>query len=337
MLEIAGVRLLPLAPLGNGWLGVSLFFVLSGFVLALPYERGTRRLASWADARIFLVRRAARLLPLYYLVSLVCFAFLAPPNARTPGIFAHLMAVTFPFTAETFFPAYNWVLWSLGVEIWFSALFPALMWLRGRLGLAGFGVMSLALSMAVRVLGNQPQFWGPNPVLNYVKDSVPGRLDDFAVGMVLAAILVHTRDWKPTGVQRTGLFTLALVALYATCHGWDAVRLERLDRAFVPFLHNGFQLGCAAGVIGLLFSPPGAIRRGWSNRALQLLGMMCYSIYVWHGVLIGRLVLVGPGAYAWSRVAAYFGFVLLLSALTYRYVEFGHVRETRKLFEPSEA
>jgi peptidoglycan/LPS O-acetylase OafA/YrhL len=332
--EIGGLQLLPLAPLANGWLGVSLFFVLSGFVLALPYERGARNLGSWVDVRAFLVRRAARLLPLYYLVSLVCFAFLATQAAWTLTNFIHLMALTFPFTAETFFPSYNWVLWSLGVEIGFSVLFPALLLLRFRIGIAGFLTGSLIFSAGFRVFGNQPRFWTEHPVLNYVKDGIPGRLDDFVLGMVIAAIFVRAGDWRPSVAQRAGLFALALTALYATCYGSDAVQLERLPRAVIPFLNNIFQLGCATGMLALLFSPSGLIRRLWSNRALQLLGMMCYSLYVWHGILIHRIATDAAGAYTLGRLTAYFMFLLLLSTLSYRYIEFGAVRETRKLFTP---
>jgi peptidoglycan/LPS O-acetylase OafA/YrhL len=332
--EINGVLLLPLTPLANGWLGVSLFFVLSGFVLALPYERETRNLDSWVDVRAFLLRRAARLLPLYYLVSLICFVFLAAQSDWTLINFIHLMALTFPFTADTFFPAYNWVLWSLGVEIGFSLLFPAMLWLRFRIGIAGFLTGSLIVSAGFRVFGNQPRFWTESPVLNYVKDNIPGRMDDFALGMVLAAIFVRAGDWRPSAAQRAGLFCVAVTALYATCYGSDAVQLERLPRVVVPILNNIFQLGCATGVLALLFAPGGLIRWLWTNRALQLLGMMCYSLYVWHGVLIPRIAMDAEGSFTVGRLTAYFMFLLLLSALSYRYIEFGAVRDTRKLFTP---
>jgi peptidoglycan/LPS O-acetylase OafA/YrhL len=62
--------------------------------------------------------------------------------------------------------------------------------------------------------------------------------------------------------------------------------------------------------------------------------MMCYSLYVWHGILIQRIAMDAAGTYTLGRLTAYFMFLLLLSALSYRYIEFGAVRETRKLFTP---
>src|SRR5271169_2972100 len=62
----------PLFFLSYGWIGVQLFFVLSGFVLYLPFARGKATMASWADWKRYYGRRAARLLPLYYLVALLC-------------------------------------------------------------------------------------------------------------------------------------------------------------------------------------------------------------------------------------------------------------------------
>src|SRR5690242_8532584 len=65
-------RLGPLEVLGSsGWLGVNLFFFLSGFVLYYPYLLGRRRMESLADVRWFLRHRAERLLPLYLFIGVL--------------------------------------------------------------------------------------------------------------------------------------------------------------------------------------------------------------------------------------------------------------------------
>ena len=58
-----------------------------------------------------------------------------------------------------------------------------------------------------------------------------------------------------------------------------------------------------------------------SFSALQMLGLMCYSIYLWHMIILNRIGL----SYYYPLV------VLFLSALTYRYVEFGAERNWKKL------
>jgi peptidoglycan/LPS O-acetylase OafA/YrhL len=330
--EFGGWTLLPLAPLSNGWLGVSLFFVLSGFVLSLPYERQTRRMASRADTVSFFVRRAARLLPLYYLVSLVCFIFLMPAKGQTLANFMMLLTVTLNFSQGTFFPAYNWVLWSLGIEIWMSMLFPLLWIARRKLGLGFFFGAASIFATAVRIFGNQSQFWDGNPVLNWVKDGLGGRVDDFALGMVLAAVFVRWGNRRfGSGLQAAAL-ALAAGTLFLTCEAWDLIRVASLDRSVAPLLNNLFQVACASGVLGLLYTSNAVLRFLISNRAIQLLGMMCYSLYVWHGILIARAGLATPGGYNAQNIAIYFVWLGLLSALSYRYIEFGHVREARLLF-----
>jgi peptidoglycan/LPS O-acetylase OafA/YrhL len=65
----------------------------------------------------------------------------------------------------------------------------------------------------------------------------------------------------------------------------------------------------------------------WPPRGIAR--MTCYSLYVWHGVTI--LPMIG-GSYTVVTIGTYFATVLATSALSYRYIEFGHVRDRRSLF-----
>ena len=80
-IRVGGLTLLPYAPLANGFLGVNLFFILSGFVLYLPYASGRRTMARGEDYRRFYVHRFQRIMPLYYLFVAVALVTVAPPSA----------------------------------------------------------------------------------------------------------------------------------------------------------------------------------------------------------------------------------------------------------------
>jgi peptidoglycan/LPS O-acetylase OafA/YrhL len=72
----------------------------------------------------------------------------------------------------------------------------------------------------------------------------------------------------------------------------------------------------------------GLARSALESRPLQLLGMMCYSIYVWHGLVILRYA---PSFNQGLQYLAYLSTVLALAFLTYRYVEFGKANSMREL------
>lgn len=63
------LTIFPLSILSNGWIGPAVF-ILSGFVLYLPYAEGKRRMNALQDAGAYYKRRAARLLPSYYISTL---------------------------------------------------------------------------------------------------------------------------------------------------------------------------------------------------------------------------------------------------------------------------
>jgi peptidoglycan/LPS O-acetylase OafA/YrhL len=234
------------------------------------------------------------------------------------------VTVVFPFRASSFFPPGNWVLWSIGVEIWFSALFPLLVIWAGR---AGFRVLLpavLVLALAVRFAGYGAGPFAPGMLLNHVSDSVLGRLDEFCWGMLLAQLVARGTLARFSGALAAVGLALALGTALAW-GGW-------YRRVNVPTSAAFYSLALDLGIFlvaGWLARGPSLVRRVLENRPLQLLGMMCYSIYLWHGIVLLRFepsFRLGALPYL-----AYLGVVLLLSAATYRYVEFRQVSDWREL------
>ena len=326
-IEIGGLTLLPFSPLANGWLGVNLFFVLSGFVLFAPYHANLRPMDTIGDVATFYRKRARRLLPLYFLVSLFGFIFVLQPPERTLSAFFLMATTTFPFTKGTFFPLYNGTLWSIGVEIWLSIAFPLLLLAYRRVGMWRVLVGTLILSMAVRIIGNDPEFYVKIPVLNFVKDSFLGRLDDLVLGMVIVCLYHRFKDYQVWEGWLFLCFLGGLAFLLATSSLWDYIQLEQVTRNVAPLPNTLFHCGCVLTLLSVLLTKNTVARFIFANPVIQLLGMMCYSLYVWHVWLIGRMA--GP------PMDQIFVFAILFPAittLTYRYVEFGHVKETKMLF-----
>jgi peptidoglycan/LPS O-acetylase OafA/YrhL len=316
--------------LQNGWLGVSLFFFLSGAVLYLPYARREKRMENLADAKKFICHRLGRLLPLYYFVGFVCIAYGMKDPFDTDKLrdwvyILMLLTVSFNFHPSSFAPRFNYPFWSIGLEIWFSLLFPLILpfYQRHRNTLL---IVAVAITFVLRGISVTPPF--SSGALHWIADSLPARLPDFLFGM-LAVDLARARsrllNWGSFVVLGIG-GTFGVLALW---HFWY---LGLVSIYFKIFLTVFLDISLLFG-IGFLFS-----RHSWLGSVLTLwplrvIGAMCYSIYLWHKPLFDRLFTGRKFDFMerMEMLPLYLGFLLIISTLSYRYFEFGG-RDIRSIF-----
>jgi len=322
----------PLSPFliieSSGWLGVNLFFFLSGFVLYLPYAAGSRSFVGWESIRKFYIHRAKRLLPLYYATTLILLIFFTGYQLNEWQFYQNFLDhlfVTFVFKKESFLPASNWVLWSLGVEIWFSILFPFLVYAIHKIGWRKTLIIVLFISLAVRLEGRWylPVIGDRHAVLNFISDSVLGRLDEFMLGMLGAYLYVGRKLVLMPVAQLfigVGLVSAAMLLWALWYRGNYPYSIAGLFN--IP-LDIGFLLIVNALLIGC--SPISRLISLWP---LQMSGLMCYSLYLWHGVIVSKYQ---PSAYSIPTYLAFLALTYCLSWLTYRYIEFGAHQDWRNL------
>ena len=104
--------------LNNGWLGVPFFFILSGFILTyahadMHFDR--------AQLRRFFAARFSRLYPVYILALLICIPFVDHFSFATDWFQFFLLQTWFPNSGAT---DWNFVAWTLSVEMLFYLVFP---------------------------------------------------------------------------------------------------------------------------------------------------------------------------------------------------------------------
>jgi peptidoglycan/LPS O-acetylase OafA/YrhL len=315
----------------NAFLGVNIFFVLSGFVLYLPYRAKRRSIDRLADFPSFYWHRSNRLLPLYYIVVLVTVALHAKSAAGSNAWYLELgglLSTLFIFSAHGFMPPSNIVLWSVGVEIWFSLLFPALVLLIGRWSIERVLLASLVVCAAFIFAGSLLPVERVG-VFRPFTSGIFGSCYQFVLGMFVCHLyLKGANDAALRRLHSHMLLPGALlisVALYLMHHG--------------PWLTGQvlgsmlFCIGFASLLLGLL-SGRNPIRRLLEIWPLQLLGCMCYSIYAWHGIAMNAMIPPETSTLSGTlRLSApYFLVTIALSALSYRYIEFGRERNWKALF-----
>ncbi len=343
--------------LSNSWLGVNLFFVLSGFVLFRPYANGWRTMQSRSDLTSFYRRRWQRLMPLYFVCVAITMAvyyvltyFVAQqsgepwPDAPIVRDILLMATVTFPFTSDMWYPRCNWVLWSLGIEIWFSVLFPLLVVLVHKFGMRVVYVAAVLIALAIRVASVRSGGGFTFEVLDPVRDCLLARIDDFATGMGIA-FLFRERGRYSEG-NRPGLgYAMTFAGIFLMWLGaatWDWVLDEYLSESVVPYINLVVNVGAGLLLAGLLTIPYGFLHRLFGNGPLQVIGMMCFSIYVWHGPLILWIFDVDTSSQAqespdyFSRLLLiYLPCLVVVTILSYRFIEFGDKKDWRPLFRPA--
>jgi peptidoglycan/LPS O-acetylase OafA/YrhL len=261
-------------------LGLILFFVLSGYLLYRGFARAALQHERPVDLGLFALRRAARILPAYYLAMLGTFVLLWGAG-DTPGVrLPHSgELVLFAFFAQNYSThtilTFNPVTWTLCLEALFYALLPLLgligyRWSRGRARrqgalLVGLIALGVGWNAAVHLLGG-------NMV---AAKALPAYLPYFALGMLLALYVERelARHGRVPSLSPwlTGALVLAGAAALV-CNGvWHSDVLQNLPAGV------GFATLLAAVVAGR--GPATA----WIHaRPLAKLGLMSYGIYLWH-------------------------------------------------------
>ncbi|TMJ19817.1 MAG: acyltransferase [Alphaproteobacteria bacterium] len=303
----------------GGFIGVDIFFVISGYLLTSII------LDEWADGRFsiagFYERRARRILPalvvLLALVSVACSLLFSPlqnydyaQSVFATAVFASnaLFAMRLDYfagiTAETRPLLHTW---SLAVEEQFYVLLPFLMlallrWAPKRmpLVLAGLGVASFLLSV---------EFTAAQPEIAFYH--LPFRMWELLAGCWLAT-RPPPRAPSFRSATTTGVLGLTLIALAVTLYD-----------QYLPFP----GIGAVAPVLGAALiiragdhgSHP--VSRLLSSRPLVGIGLISYSLYLWHWppIVLSQLYLFRflTGA---ERVSIFL-FAVLMASLSWRFVE----------------
>ncbi len=296
------------------WCGVDLFFVLSGFFIGgiLIDRRDSPRLT-----RIFYLRRALRILPLYY-VTLGC--VLALHAMGVAGSFQLFPAWVYGLFLTNFALAgghtWDWlplsVLWSLAVEEQFYLLAPWLIRLLSPARLPWFaaGVALLAWALRLALLGWRPSGHFAAQVL------MPLRMDALALGLLVAwavrsdaarpCFVVLAARWKH--FLALGLAGLAFLALQRPSAG---------DATLCAYGYTLLAIFFALLVAIVAEVRPPALCRALAWRPLAHLGRHSYFVYLWHAVIgVGVIQWLGGPHFRLDSPTA-FGVVALAVAATW--------------------
>jgi len=305
--------------LPGGFVGVDVFFVISGFLITrLIAEARDAGSFSWGG---FYLRRARRIIPAYLLVVLVTAALavviemprlLAMTGAATATSGLFLTNILFTQTAGYFAPGAQQNpllhLWSLGVEEQFYLLWPALIallsWkpLRGRRAMLALVLLLASLVLAQVLVGQGATTWA------FL--GLPTRVWEFLVGGVLALGLV-----KPPGDRTTanlaavigGLMIAGSLAFLNEASAFPGLSAVPVCVGTALLIWSG--MGVAPGLAVLRLAP------------VVGLGRISYSLYLWHWPL---LVLAADVAQQPLTTLQRLGLValsLVLALLTWRLIE----------------
>lgn len=318
-------------PLGFGFAGVDVFFVLSGFLLSLPFAMAAVRGSASPPVRPYFRRRFLRVFPAYYAQLLIILAvggwFLSWERLDIPGLLAHLL-MFFNIGWEPIRPLVG-VWWTLPVEMGFYLMLPLLAPFMSPRKWLPVLLAGIAVSLAYRAWAGT--HFGPQGSASafLAASQLPGNLAEFLLG-ASAALIVQwgsLREWpRPSGRVLDLMFAFGLllpavwlwnVVLAASAEYW----LGHWSMVIAPLV-MGLPLSVA--VLALYWgSRLGAALL--ANRAVYFLGLISYSLYLWHFVVMQQLQVLLGARYTemphWVTFPLSATAVIAVASLSYYLVE----------------
>jgi peptidoglycan/LPS O-acetylase OafA/YrhL len=286
----------------HGYRGVNLFYVISGFILGVPFADHRLRGRQPVSLQTYFLRRLTRLEPPYLLNLLLCSIALLASGSSVRVLLPHL-------TASAFYVHNTWsggqslinpVVWSLEVEVQFYCLAPLLALLFSIRSKFGRRAVLLGLTLLAGIV--QIHYWDAAPRF---KLSILYAIQFFLIGFLMSDI--YLLDWSE---KSKGKWQWDLVAIA----GW-LILFSLEDRTVwvaFPLLVLTVYVATFRGVL---------VNRIFTNVFVITLGGMCYTIYLFHYVLIPPVLRLttnlGAGDGYWLYQTVIYLLVLLLISCAY--------------------
>lgn len=304
--------------------GITLFALLTGFLLSAPFLRARLEGRPPPGALGFLRARAVRIYPGYW-VALAGAALLIGLQRMGPGDLWQVITLTQTLGTDTPFegllPA-----WSLSLFLSFYLAIPAWSWWRRRAdrrarrtesilrGEVAWLVVVVLLAVAVRATDLTA------PIAKQPYYVLPGRADWFAIGMLLAVLTAaRARGLAPTFLllpgRHPGLAWLAALAL-TVASALIPVHFEELRDQLDTFAAAALIAG--AVLVGPVLRGP---QRWLASRPAQAIGRWSYGIFLWGYVVQELLEKLIPGISTAPHLLVTLVLAVALGAASWKFIE----------------
>ena len=308
----------------EGYIGVTFFFVLSGFILAYVYQEklSSKRIS----VRKFYLARWARIYPLHILTLIIAIPLefwnlKIESEQIIAGVFQLFLSHSIVPFEDVYF-SFNGPSWSISTEAYFYLCFPVIMliifkskrWLKVML----FSMLLLAVPFFMNVL---PDEW-----LHYSFYIFPlGRIADFILGIGLYQVLKKfPMNFLKARFMET--MSLLLFAGFFMAHHWIEDIYRYSVYYWIPIV----------AIIAVFYQQKGYLSKLLSTRTALWLGEISFSFYMFSH-LVYRYIVWGNDTYKmvdnnWVLIAIILIISLLMAALSYTYFEVPSNRWLRKKF-----
>jgi peptidoglycan/LPS O-acetylase OafA/YrhL len=315
-----------------GWMGVDIFFVLSGFLIGTQVLQPLRR-GQGVAFQVFYARRAWRILPAFAVVLALYQCF--PALREAPGLEPWWMFATFTLNLLIDYghnTAFSHA-WSLCVEEHFYLLFPLVAWQLARRPSAR-RVFAVFAGLVLFGLVLRTGVWLHNEALNpprpwFIEDIYyPSwmRLDGLLMGVMLAVLRVYRPETFQHLQARSHQLLLAALALLGLAFLLFSNRTGLLANAIGwPVLSLGF------GLLVLAATDPKGLLGRWTLPGTAWLAAISYSLYLSHKIamhLVYEMLVpvLPPQVQGLAQFAIYALAVLALGAALHYLVELPFLR-----------
>jgi peptidoglycan/LPS O-acetylase OafA/YrhL len=326
MLYHANIAWLP-----GGFLGVEVFFVVSGFLitsLLIEERESTRRI----DLKQFWIRRARRLLPALVVMlaaTAVCVAFYATDSAPdfrrdvlpSLGYFSNwwqIFAVDTPYFAASSLPVLRH-LWSLAVEEQWYLIWPLLFvfvfgakWMRPKIS----GALLLLCSGAIMFATALRFVQDDETRTNFLYLSTLTRSSGLLLG---AAVAMLWRPWRKNSLPSWWKSSLA-DALAVASIAVIGVLMATVRVADAQLYQGGLAITTIASavIIAVVMRPNGLfVKKFFSQELFVEIGRRSYGLYLWHWPIF----VVAHARDSGNRLAVALALTVIINEFVYQYVE----------------